>query len=183
MNQYQRIYNKTYITHFKSLFILEMTHTHACRLLVEEVVEEVVEGPWREETMNSGRSRFPHPEEETHNAVTQTVRHSGRKGLSLGLYQICEILDPVRHPLLPERRGDTPPSQPPPLFFFFFFIVLEVRSLGARHRHTQGEKRTFWLFICCLNTMRGSVTLRMFGYLSVWILDSQLPFKGFGVYF
>ena len=133
MNHYLRIYNKTFISdrskHFKSLFMLEMTLT--CRLLVEEVeeeeeVEEVEEeevvGPWREETMNSGRSRFPHPEEETHNAVTQTVQHSGRKGLSLGLYQICEILDPVRHPLLPERW------RPPSLLLLLLLLLLQPPS-------------------------------------------------------
>ncbi|KAI3360358.1 hypothetical protein L3Q82_013875, partial [Scortum barcoo] len=63
-----------------------------------------------EETMNSGRSSFPHPEEETQKALTQTVRRSGRKGLSLGsLYQICKILGPpsVTHSC---PRAATPPS-------------------------------------------------------------------------
>ena len=136
MNHYLRIYNKTFISdrskHFKSLFMLEMTLT--CRLLVEEEVEEeeeeVVVGPWREETMNSGRSRFPHPEEETHNAVTQTVQHSGRKGLSLGLYQICEILDPVRHPLLPERW------RPPSLLLLLLLLLQPPSSSCWRWSHS-----------------------------------------------
>lgn len=67
----------------------------------------LVAGPWREETMNSGRSRFPHPEEEMQNGLTQTVRRSGRKGLSLGLYQICKILSPSVTRCCP--RGATPP--------------------------------------------------------------------------
>lgn len=54
---------------------------------------------------------FPHPEEET-----QTVLRSGRKGLSLGLYQICELLGPSDTRRRRCRR--CPCCCPPPLFVF-----------------------------------------------------------------
>lgn len=57
-----------------------------------------------EETVNSGRSRFPHPEEEAQIALTQTVLGSGRKGLSSGLYQICRILGASARDAPPSRR-------------------------------------------------------------------------------
>lgn len=108
-----------HITHFIQL----KAEWHTCRLVV---------GPSREETMNFGRSRFPHPEEETQNALTQTVHHSGRKGLSLGPYQICKILGPSVTHCCP--RGETPPSSS----LLLLLRVWDEVTL-ARHHQTQGS--------------------------------------------